>query len=48
MSDYFLDACPECISLNVRVLFEESLDTETQVEVKCQDCGYEWIDFIES
>lgn len=43
----YLDSCPECDSLDVRLIkvISEEL-SELQVEVRCQECGVEWIDFV--
>jgi uncharacterized Zn finger protein len=46
-SSLYVDSCPECDSLEVRLIkvISEELD-ELQVEVRCEECGVEWIDYV--
>lgn len=44
----YIDNCPECESWNIRVLGNIiTKDNESKLEIKCQDCGAGWLDYVE-
>lgn len=49
MNSVYIDSCPDCDGLDVRLIkvISEELE-ELQVEVRCQECGVEWIDYVGS
>lgn len=42
----YFDSCPECDSLNVRIVGEISPESETSL-IECRDCGCDWEDWVE-
>lgn len=45
----YIDSCPECDSLDVRVFGDRIKKTSNmvEIEVRCQECGASWFDYLE-
>ena len=55
-SSLYLDSCPECDSLDVRLVrivsdppdsYDKMIDREEiKAEIRCEECAAEWLDYI--
>ena len=45
----YTEVCPECEGWDIRITETKDAekDNELEILVKCHECGFEWVDFMD-